>query len=389
MISNLMESPMNRRKFLTLAGGGVILAAGGIGTFAATRTPTKALAPWNMAGGYSDPRMNALSYAILAPNPHNRQPWIVELDGDDALTLWFDTDKQLPHTDPLDRQLTIGLGCFLELMTMAANASGQSVAIDLFPEGEDPDGLDTRPVARAKFTPDSTQKADPLWPHIMQRRSNKEPFDTARDVSPEQLAQITSVARLGTKLGGSVDSNDIAYWRDLSTKALRIEIETPHTYKESVDLFRIGKAEVNANPEGIDFSGPLFEAMAIAGVMTREAVLDTSSTGYTEGVKAVLANTETAMGHVWMTTPGNTRTDQIAAGATWLRVNLAATAEGLGFQPLSQALQEYPEMDALYAETHAKLAPNGGTVQMLARIGYGATIEASPRWPIDAKLRAV
>ena len=380
---------MNRRNFLTLAGGGVILAAGGIGTFAATRTPTKALAPWTMAGGYADPRMNALSYAILAPNPHNRQPWIVALDGDDTVALWFDTDKQLPHTDPLDRQLTIGLGCFLELMTMAANSDGYSVAIDLFPEGEDPNGLDTRPIARATFTPDDTQKADPLWAHVMQRRSNKEPFDTARIVSRDQLDRITSVARPGTRLGGSVDKDDITYWRDLTTKALRIEIETPHTYKESVDLFRIGKAEVNANPDGIDFSGPLFETLAIAGVMTREAVIDTSSTSYTEGVKAVLSNTETAMGHVWMVTPGNTRRDQIAAGATWLRTNLAATAEGLGFQPLSQALQEYPEMAALYAETHAKLAPNGSTVQMLARIGYGPAVEVSPRWPIDAKLRAV
>ncbi|MEM9756694.1 MAG: twin-arginine translocation pathway signal protein, partial [Pseudomonadota bacterium] len=67
-------------------------------------------------------------------------------------------------------------------------------------------------------------------------------------------------------------------------------------------------------------------------------------------------------------------------------VNLAATAEGVGFQPLSQALQEYPEMDALYAQVHAMLAPEGGTVQMLARIGYGPDVPVSPRWPLEAKL---
>ncbi len=106
-----------------------------------------------------------------------------------------------------------------------------------------------------------------------------------------------------------------------------------------------------------------------------------------EGMKAVLANTETAMGHVWMVTEGNSRRDQIAAGGDWLRVNLASTGEGLEFQPLSQALQEYPEMAALYRDTHARLAPNGGTVQMLARIGYGRTVDASPRWPLESKLR--
>ena len=65
----------SRRKTLGLIGGGTIVAAtGGIAVFAKTRTPTKALAPWDMAGNYDDPRLRALSYALLAPNPHNRQP---------------------------------------------------------------------------------------------------------------------------------------------------------------------------------------------------------------------------------------------------------------------------------------------------------------------------
>ncbi len=375
---------MNRRGFLKMTGGGVILAAGGAGLFAATRTPRDALAPWGLIGRYEDPRVNALSHAILAPNPHNRQPWIINLDGDGGLTLFFDTDKQLPHTDPFDRQLTIGLGCFLELMRLAANADGYDVVVNLFPEGENAEGLDSRPIANATFT-EGTIVRDPLFDHMLSRRSNKEPFDTSRTIPPEAFARILTVAR-HTQIGGSIDPEDIAYWRELSTRALTIEIETPHTYKESVDLMRIGKAEINANPDGIDFSGALFEALAMAGVMTREALLDTSSTGFQEGRKAVLANTETAMGHLWMVTQANSRRDQIAAGADWLRVNLACTAEGLGFQPLSQALQEYPEMAEIYDETHRRLAPEGGTVQMLARIGYGPDVAVSPRWPIEAKI---
>jgi hypothetical protein len=375
---------MNRRNFIRLTGGGVVLAALGGGLFAATRTPNDALAPWGVAGGYSDPRKNALSYAILAPNPHNRQPWMISLDGDDGLTLFFDTEKQLPHTDPFDRQLTIGLGCFLELMRMAAHADGYDVDISLFPEGEDTKGLDNGPIARATFKK-ATAERDQLFAHVLNRRSNKEPYDTSRPVPPEALARILTVARQ-TRIGGSTGSDDISYWRQISTKALKLEIATPRTYKESVDLFRIGKAEITANPDGIDFSGALFETLALAGVMTREALLDTSSTGFQEGVKAVIANTETAMGHVWMVTQGNTRHDQIAAGADWLRVNLACTAEGLGFQPLSQALQEYPEMADIYNETHQRLAPKGGTVQMLARIGYGPEVAVSPRWPLEAKI---
>ncbi len=379
---------MKRRNFIALAGGGVILAAAGIGAFAATRTPSRALEPWAKAGSsqYTDPRLLALSYAILAPNPHNRQPWIVELIDDDAFILRFDTDRQLPQTDPYDRQLTIGLGCFLELMKMAANAHGHSVEMELFPEGISDEQLDTRPIAFVKLKRDDSASADPLWGYVMTRRSNKEPYDTNRDVPQDLLEEIIGAGANSTCLGGSVDAGEIAFWRGLTEEALRLEIETPRTFKESVDLFRIGKQEINHNPDGIDFSGPMFEMLALAGLFSRKAALDTSSTTYAQGIEAVLANCRTAMGHVWMVTKGNSRRDQIAAGADWLRVNLAATRTGLGIQPLSQPLQEYPEMSAHYRTVHDRLAPDGGTVQMLARIGYGPQIPVSPRWPLEAKV---
>ena len=381
---------MQRRNFLKILGGGIILAAGAGAGFAMTRTPTAALAPWGQAGAshYAEPRMRALSYAILAPNPHNRQPWQVELKGDDSVILSVDLDRLLPHTDPLNRQITIGLGCFLELMIMAAAQTGHRVDLDLFPEGSDPAGLTTAPVAVARFVEDAAVKPDPLFAQVMARRSNKEPYDISRAVPDAALQTVLASARHGGRLGGTNTSSDVQAWRDLTGEALQIEIDTPRTYQESVDLFRIGRAEINANPDGIDFSGPLFESLSLIGQFDRDLALDRSSSAYQQGISAVLENPRTAMAHVWMVTPGNSRADQIAAGRDWLRVNLAATGEGLGFQPLSQALQEYPEMARIYENVHARLAPDGGTVQMLARLGYGPELAVSPRWPLEAKLRS-
>ena len=102
--------PLTRRKTLALIGGGTILAAGTAAAgFALPRTPHAALAPWDMAGGYDAPRLDALSYGLLAPNPHNRQPWAVELDGGDGFLVWRDKTLDLPVTDPFGRQLTIGM----------------------------------------------------------------------------------------------------------------------------------------------------------------------------------------------------------------------------------------------------------------------------------------
>ena len=378
---------MNRRKFLVLAGGGVILAAGGTFGFVASRYPHKAVEPWEQAGSlYSEPRKKALSHAILAPNPHNRQPWLVDLNKPDKVVLTVDTQKMLPHTDPFHRQITIGLGCFLEVMTMAAAEDGYRVELELFPQGSDTKALDGRPVAVATFSKDSSVRPDPLFAHVLNRRSLKEPYDVSRPVADDVLQRIKTTSSNGSVAGTQNKEDHVETLRTLTHEALEIELDTPRTHKESVDLFRIGKTEIEANPDGIDFSGPFFETMHFVGGMTREGSLDPNSLEFSEGKKAVFAQTDTAMAHLWLTTPGNSRKDQINAGRDWVRINLAATRENVGIQPLSQALQEYGEMQSHYQRVHKLLAEDGHTIQMLARLGYAESVPPSPRWPLEAKI---
>ncbi|MEM6275532.1 MAG: twin-arginine translocation pathway signal protein [Pseudomonadota bacterium] len=375
---------LSRRKTLALLGGGFIVAAGAGAGVEITRTPRTANAPWTAAGGYDDSRMRALSYAILAPNPHNQQPWLVDLGTPDEITLFINQDKLLPHTDPFSRQITIGLGCFLEVLRMAALEDGLDAQVEVFPEGSDAAALDGRPVARVRLVPTGAAR-DPLFAHVLTRRSLKEPFDVSRPVPASSLAALEASVP-DAMIGTSASPEFVADYRELTTEALEIELLTPRTFKESVDVMRIGARATDAQPDGIDLTGPMIEFARLGGQMTEAKLMDTTSMSFQEGMRATTDNTKTAMGYVWLVTAGNMRADQIATGAHWVRVNLAATAEGLGFQPLSQALQEYPEMATLYQKVHDRLAPDGGTVQMLCRLGYGPDVPASPRWPIDAKV---
>ena len=364
----------------------MIVSAGAASGYAVTRTPRTAHLPWERAGQYAEPRMRALSHAILAPNPHNMQPWLVDLSQPNTAILFVDADRLLPQTDPFNRQITIGLGCFLEVLRLAALEDGVGVSFELFPEGESARGLDARPIAVCRFAP-TTEARDPLFAHVPHRRSLKEPYDMTREVATEALTKIAaSTSHFG--MGSTNDPDEVAHLRDISTQAIRIEFATERTLRESVDVFRIGHREVDAKPDGIDFTGPMFEMLGRTRLFTRESSMDPDGIVARSADAAFVENMQTAMAHLWQVTPGNTRVEQIRVGQDWVRINLAATALGLGLQPLSQALQEFPEMANLHRQVHGRLAPEGGTVQMLARVGYGPQVGPSPRWPVEEKLVA-
>jgi len=378
---------MKRRQFLKILGstGIVVAAGGGIGGYLLSEPGEHYPdGPWHAAGSlYQEPRMRALSYAILAPNPHNRQPWLVRLDGESGITLYCQMNRRLPETDPYDRQILIGLGCFGELLRMAAAQDGYDARINWFPAGV-PAGerLTEAPVAHINFAKGASP--DPLFRQVLRRRSNKEPFDTSRRVDTATLAALKNG---DPDVLTSNDKSLLARLRDLTMAAFMVEIETARTYQESIDLMRIGNKEVAASPDGIDLGGGFFSIMKNLGLTTREKLADPQSMAYKQGIPPFRDIMYSAMAYTWINTSSNTRLDQVEAGIKYLRSNLKAAELGLAMHPISQALQEYPEMTDLYREIHALLAVKSpGRIQMLSRLGYGPQVAYSPRWPLKTRI---
>lgn len=376
---------MNRRAFLKT--GTAAIAITGLATsglWLNSRTPTKVFEPWQHAGkGYGDPRLDALAYAILAPNPHNRQPWQVNLVGKNDVELYCDLEKRLPHTDPYDRQITIGLGCFTELFVLAANNLGYNVDVDSFPDGDQQPRLNNTPIARLSLSKSENIKSDPLFSQVFNRRSSKVIFDTNKSISAANMSSLLS----GLSAKGTNDITTVKQIRDISYRGLDIEMKTPHTLKESVDLMRIGRAEIEANPDGISMSGAPMELMNNVGIMTREGMRNPNNSMNTQALAMFKEKFDSSMGYVWIETQTNTRKQQLQAGRDYVRLNLQATSLNIGMQPVSQTLQEFPEMSEQYDKIHQLLGvkrPN--RIQMLARIGYCPLVEPSPRWPMESIL---
>lgn len=362
--------------------GGMLVAGAAAGTWRVIRQPDAAIGPWrDLARPVADARLDAFRHAILAPNPHNRQPWLIRLDGQDGASLTCDLAKRLPQTDPFDRQITIGFGAFIELASIAASSRGQRLEVSPFPDGEAQPRLDSRPVARLRFVPDPALRLDPLLPAIAARRTNRLVY------RPLPAGRLASLTEQGVTF--SDDPALLEALRQITLAAITRETRTPRTHQESVDLLRIGAAEIDAKPDGLALSGPLIEATAALGMTTRASIADPASTAYRLGLEDLQTTYASIPAAAWIATPDNSRASQIAAGRAYARLTLRAAAAGVAIHPLSQSLQEYPEMAELFASVHRLLVPEpGARLQMLARLGLADPVRPAARYPLEAHLRA-
>ena len=391
---------MIRRNFIRLAGGGVVVAAVGAGAGVALTSeayPAEAVEAWRGPGVEADARRRALAYAITAPNPHNLQPWLVDLREPDVITLTTDRQRVLPETDPFGRQILIGHGAFIELLAMALQAQGLQSRVELWPQGEMPallNAWDNRAVARIYLTKSSGSgvAVDSLFKQVLNRRSPKSKFDAARPITPDVLLALTKdIASPGIKLGATIDATQLAPLRLLCQQGAKAELLKPGSVLESQRLMRVGPTEILQHCDGITLNSRFVRALNSMGMFDRATPPAEGSAAYNATISLYAENSNSAAGFVWLSTPGNSRSQQIEAGRAFVRLQLKATELGLGLHPMSQALQEFVEMKPSYEKAHqlmlgkpAPQTPNDETLQMFCRLGYTAgLVPATPRRQID------
>jgi hypothetical protein len=373
---------ISRRNFILMAGTTAVIVAAGKAAIDLDKMPSTAIAAWSKAESIDlDIRKRVLSYAMLAPNPHNMQPWIVDLRQPEQIDLYCDRNRLLPETDPFSRQILIGHGAFLELLDLAASAAGHRTEITYFPKGEFGDRIDGRPVASIRLISDAGRESDPLFQQILQRRSAKVPFDTTRPLRVEHGQGLaTAYTNPDCKLTVATDQPRVLGLQGVVQSGMEIELRTPRTYQESVNVMRIGAQEVNQHRNGIDLTGAPIGWGRLLGMVNREKLADPTSQAFQSGVTMYRDMAEATPAFAWMTTSNNTRSTQLAVGRAYARLNLKATALGVAMHPMSQVLQEYAEMQALQQGVLAMLGiPKEHTMQMLMRLGYVEQPDPSPR----------
>jgi hypothetical protein len=334
-------------------------------------SPAAASVAWRgPAANVVDPRLVALSWAMLAPSPHNTQPWLAALT-DDGIGIQVDRRRLLPVVDPQARQALISLGAFLELLTLAAAAQGLRATISLWPDGD----------ADVQLSPGVAP--DPLFAALPHRRSTKLAYDLEKPVTREHREALSQAAGTAVAMGFAGERAQVADLREIVLAAFLLEYGMPVALEETVRWIRLGAAEVEAQPDGLALTGTAVWWLTRLRVLSRESLGHPGSPAWHLGRlqwENLIAGTAS---FGWLVTADDSVASRIAAGRAYQRVDLAAAAAGVAIYPVSQALGDYAQMfpSRLQLETLLGIQPPA-RVQMLFRLGYAGPQAPSPRRPL-------
>jgi hypothetical protein len=352
--------------------------------------PASAIAPWTAPGaGESDPRLHALSWALLAPSPHNLQSWVADIREPGLIQLSVDLQRLLPATDPPSRQVLIGCGAFLELLCLAAAQQGQRAEVTLLPDGAyTSDTVDARPFASVRLSADPGVPPDPLFAAARQRRTQRAPYgDQVPD--DQALLQLAAAARRpGITWHSSTDATTVQRLRELAMAGYRVEFANAAAWAETAEVMRVGAAAVAAEPSGIAVTGTMAWFGRQLGMLDAAALRDTGGVAARRAIEGSIDAATHTHAWGWLSSADNSRRLQIEAGRAYLRADLAAAQLGLAIHPNSQVLQEFEAMSTLYRQFHDEVGVRApARVQMLVRLGHAARPEPAPRRPLARFVR--
>jgi hypothetical protein len=332
------------------------------------------------------PIVAALRYGVTAPSAHNTQPWRIELVSDVEARLFFDPNRMLPNTDPPGRQVHISHGTLIEMTAIAATSLGFRTEIDILPDGAmSIPQFGTKPTATIRLVTEPGLEADPLFAQILERRSSRLAHQGPPPTDQER-AHIERNAQFPGVEVGWIPEHQRTRVLEIAAQAMTIEAEDHDLYDETRIWFRYSDHEIAQNGDGLHADTAGLTGLSLA--LGRRFINDGNwHKPYNRGpyLKGFRRSVSATTALLTLTTATNTMRDWITTGRAYVRAQLSAGSFGLRFQPISQVLQEFPQMDQLRTEMEQLVditAP--AKLQMLVRVGRTTPPALSPRRDLRA-----
>jgi hypothetical protein len=342
--------------------------------------PARYLDAWDRAAieRLDDPRMQLVAHGLLAPSGHNMQPWIVHLDPSDPLSfdVYADPERLTPAVDPLARQTMVSVGTFLEYLRVAGDRLGWRLAIDLFPDGAYDEATLKQSMAALPAARVSMVKAPPApagdYDSLFLADTNRDPYTAAQLTAAQRSALTALAAERGPSLQLLDGREDREWLAEHAVRGTTIEAGSAAAEAETEAVFRSNEWQKNEHPWGFAVEGQGtsgFMKYLMQGLLTLFPGMNEGEAAAQRSIDLTTSEVAATPAYAIIRTTGNSRPEQVEAGMLYASFQLRARTLGLVVQPLSQVLEEYPAMEPEYAAVHERFAPDGSTIQMIARVG--------------------
>ncbi|PJZ43010.1 hypothetical protein CH370_00820 [Leptospira kmetyi] len=312
----------------------------------------------------TDPKLELIRYAILAPSSHNSQPWKFSME-DNTIRIFPDLSRRLPFVDPQDRELYISIGCALENLVVAAKALGFESQIESFPKNE------PKECIRIRLLKSKPVLNDPLFLAIPKRQSTRNEYD-GKPVPSEDLKRLELDSKhslVRTVL--FTDQNRMNPLVEWIREGDRLQIAEEGYVVELKQWIRFNENEAlrkgdglltlcNGGPSIPTWVGNILFSLVLSGPSQAEA-------------DAKLARSSS--GFVVFVSEKDDRNDWIETGRSFERWALAATSKNIKCAFFNQPI-EVPSIRA-QLQTHLNVGKN--FPQLVARFGYSNPMPYSPR----------
>lgn len=343
--------------------------------------------------GLGTPILKSLNTGITAPNAHNTQAWKFYILNDLEMQLYVDETRILPQTDPTTRQIHISQGALLEHLTLGAGSYGYNAQIKLFPDGEyQISETGKKPVAHVKLEKLAGPQRDTLFAAVQKRTTVRAPYEGGI-LGDDTLQRLRELMGSGySELGFVNDRRQMSKWSAMLDRAFALEINSRPKNEESRVWFRFDDNDIFTKRDGISLRGNGLSGMKLFIAKNFFISADPESfhseANRKAGADIFRENLLSSGAFACLKTKTNTQTDWVRAGFDYARLHLAAAHLDLAMQPMSQILQEYPEMSELRLEFEKHAGVSGNEkIQMLVRLGRCDYRFFAPRRPLQSMIR--
>ncbi len=371
---------MNRKQFLGIAGGTVVVAAG---TYYGLSDRSNYVRADSEQLGLSTVQLTPderqiLLFASLAPSGHNTQPWFVKRPESYHWLVGNDKTRWLPAVDPLQRETMLSIGAFLQNIEYAASSLGYVCQFDtLATSNQDENVVSVKLTKSGQAPAYDTQK-----------------ITSRRTVRSNYLSRPLSTADLTYLVDGETDfvhslPNTVREHRWLSEQTIeanRVQTARNAAQQELADWIRFSSDEAATNRDGLTTASMELDgipAWVSRNFYGKSSVMKPAFRD--RSVDVVRKEVVNSAGWLLITSKNDDVDTLLETGRRMQRLFLRVRERGIALHPMTQILEEAPTDQTIHASIGI-----ADPIQFILRTGYLKTYPepVSLRRSVDWFLRA-